>query len=229
LYYYSIAISKNPLNRLFTYSSDTPLKPGSRVKIQFAKRKKDEIAYVVSESDIKEQDKKFEIKKISEIIDNEPIIDKVYLELLNWVVDYYMNPPGVVYDLIFKNTVSPRTKEQSLMKRKVAKTLSDSKKIVVINKKMGDIPLAKISDAGIKIIQYLYFYPDLSVSELKKKLSLKSASPVKTLINNQILQLKTINPSEETKERKITKAESPSFCPIRRGSTALPIITLVPR
>jgi len=192
LYYYAIALSKNPLNRSFTYASTERLIPGTRVKVQFAKRKRPETGYVLSESFPEESDRTFEIKEISEIIDGDLLFDHSYLQLLKWVTDYYLNPPGVVYDLIYRNIPEVLSGKKIEKIRQQTDASMITREVLIIKKNIDDLPLTKLSDTGLRIIQYLYFYPDSTISDLKDELNLKSISPVKTLIQNGILALKTV-------------------------------------
>ena len=205
LYYYSIAISKNPLNRGFTYGSPHLLEAGTRVKVQFAKRKKAQIGYVLSESEITAENKTFKIKEISEIVDQKPLMENAYYQLLNWVRDYYLNPPGVVYDLIYKNV--PEALSDKSKKRNIPKIPrnSGSKEVLVVSKKITDFPMTRISDTGMKIIQYLYFFPDQTLSEIKEGIGLKSISPIKTLLQNHILEKKQVTETSPENQKAVVE------------------------
>ncbi len=90
-----IAIIK-PLHNLFDYEipkNEGRLKPGSRVRIEFGKKLL--IGFVVK---IKEQNScsNYKLKKILEVIDEAPLIDKETLDLFIWVSKYYHAPLGQI-------------------------------------------------------------------------------------------------------------------------------------
>jgi len=71
-----------------------PVIVGQRVETPFGRSNKQEIGFCV-ETDINPQ-KVFKLKKISDLIDKEPLIDTGLMELAKWISDYYVCPLGVV-------------------------------------------------------------------------------------------------------------------------------------
>lgn len=86
-----------PLRERFTYQIPEPLqekvKPGMRVLVQFGK-KKYYSALVTATTTSHSAD--FEIKPIDAVLDDEPVINQLNLDLWNWIEDYYMCPIGEV-------------------------------------------------------------------------------------------------------------------------------------
>jgi primosomal protein N' (replication factor Y) len=88
-----------PLRRLFDYlPADTTevknLQPGIRVVVPFGRRK-DIVGVVVSIGN-KSEHPQHKLKKINNIIDDEPIFNNRHLDLLIWASNYYHYPIGEV-------------------------------------------------------------------------------------------------------------------------------------
>ncbi len=82
--------------KLYTYSipdefSDK-IKPGQRVVVQVRNR-----LYTGIVAGFTTENPKYELKEIEEILDSEPLISETYLELWQWIADYYMCTLGEVY------------------------------------------------------------------------------------------------------------------------------------
>ncbi len=109
-----IAISV-PLNRLFDYLAlehNPPLKPGCRVLVPFGKSKK--VGFVIKtqeNSDIEIT----RLKHIIEVLDDEPLLGKKDIQLLNWASRYYHHPLGEVYSAAFP--VSLRKGRKAVLKQ----------------------------------------------------------------------------------------------------------------
>lgn len=93
-----IAIIK-PLHNLFDYEIPPEfedIKPGTRVSIEFGK--KQIVGFVIK---VKENDNSssYKLKKIIDIIDESPSLDRETLNLLIWVSNYYHAPLGQVIGL----------------------------------------------------------------------------------------------------------------------------------
>jgi primosomal protein N' (replication factor Y) len=89
-----------------------PVQVGQRIEAPFGKANKHEIGFCV-ETDVGHRDishrehrghrepkiikeKKFKLKRVSEVVDKEPLIDSGLMELARWISDYYVCPLGVV-------------------------------------------------------------------------------------------------------------------------------------
>ena len=87
-----------PLRRLFDYRAPTHcdpngLRPGQRVWVPFGRRKAVGVIVELRErSDIPAA----RLKSALAVIDEEPVLDAVLLDLLRWSADYYRHPPGEV-------------------------------------------------------------------------------------------------------------------------------------
>ena len=87
-----------PLNGTFTYSVPDTLagkvQSGMRVLVAFG-RNKNYIGIVDNMHD--RQPKGYEVKPLLQLIDEQPILLPVQLQLWHWIADYYMSPIGEVY------------------------------------------------------------------------------------------------------------------------------------
>lgn len=81
-----------PLTKSFTYESTDPVLVGCRVKVNFNGRPI--IGVVTAINVIPETG--FKIRKISEILDSEPVLSAALLEIGNWMSRYYLHPIGEV-------------------------------------------------------------------------------------------------------------------------------------
>ena len=93
-----VAIIK-PLHNLFDYEIPqefVDIEPGTRVLIEFGR--KQVLGFVIT---VKENNNSlsYKLKKIIEIIDEKPTLDKETLDLLIWVSNYYHAPLGQVIGL----------------------------------------------------------------------------------------------------------------------------------
>jgi primosomal protein N' (replication factor Y) len=80
-----------------------PITVGQRVETPFGRSNKQEIGFCV-EIDIDPQ-KRFKLKRISDLIDKEPLIDTGLMELARWISDYYVCPLGVVLGAMLPGAV----------------------------------------------------------------------------------------------------------------------------
>lgn len=96
-----------PLEGTFSYSIPTSLsgkvKPGCRVLVPWGKTKK----YIAIVDSIQEAEqtttaaadgKRFTIRDIERVMDEEPIVTASQLKLWHWIADYYLSPIGEVMD-----------------------------------------------------------------------------------------------------------------------------------
>lgn len=206
MFYYQTAISNNPLGAFFTYSSKCKLYPGSRVIVSFGKRKK-QLAYIVKEIQQEACPEGIEIKEIDHIIDERPLIDEDYLNLILWTRNFYLSPPGKVFDLVFKtwgntplskNTQNSESQAKNENKKKRLTKSGLKRKRFVVNAPLNTLNNHRVSQQGMDIIQYLLFFPDASLQEIIHSLELKSITPVQTLIKNNILTVENYDTDNRT-------------------------------
>jgi len=87
-----------PLRRLFDYRAPaqadaTQLRPGQRVWVPFGRRKAvGVIVELRDQTDVPAA----RLKSALAIIDDEPVLDPMLLDLLRWSAEYYRHPPGEV-------------------------------------------------------------------------------------------------------------------------------------
>ena len=87
-----------PLNGTFTYSVPDTLagkvQPGMRVLVAFGRNKN----YIgIVDNLHNRQPEGYEVKPLLQLIDEQPILLPVQLQLWHWIADYYMSPIGEVY------------------------------------------------------------------------------------------------------------------------------------
>ena len=86
-----------PLYKVFDYSfedEDCNISQGVRVEVPFGSKKK--VGIVVETSDKSSPGQKYKIKKIDQVLDTLPVIDKTMMFLCKWAADYYQHPIGQV-------------------------------------------------------------------------------------------------------------------------------------
>ena len=81
-----------PLPRSFTYRSDQPLQPGTRVRVPFSGRKL--IGWVMGEATPPKELNR--LKDVEKVLDVEPSVPHDVLALCRWIADYYVTPVGMV-------------------------------------------------------------------------------------------------------------------------------------
>lgn len=106
-----------PLNKTFHYLPPENILPenivGKRIKIQFGKRNL--TAYALSVSEIEES--KFELKRISDIIDEEPVISEESLLLAKYISENYISSLGeALASIIPVSMKAPKRKTEKKIK-----------------------------------------------------------------------------------------------------------------
>ncbi len=119
-----IAVIK-PLHNLFDYEIPEKtgyLKPGSRVRIEFGKKQL--VGFVIKITK-KNNYSNYKLKKIIEVIDEEPLIDKETLNLFMWISSYYHAPLGQVIGI---GTPAQFRQGKNLIKKKIDRpyTITDN-------------------------------------------------------------------------------------------------------
>ena len=85
-----------PLPGLFTYAIPEGMSVGvgMRVLVTFG-RSKTYLGIVAKVHDVKPEG--YQVKPITQVVDDEPIVTERQLQLWNWISDYYLSPIGEVY------------------------------------------------------------------------------------------------------------------------------------
>lgn len=95
---YADIILPLPLDSLFTYSVPDNMRdraqPGVRVTVPFGRTKK-YTGLIMRVHDVKP---KFRVRSVIEVLDESPVVTSAQRELWQWIADYYMSPPGDVYN-----------------------------------------------------------------------------------------------------------------------------------
>ena len=223
LNYYEIAISKLPLRKLYTYSSEKKLEPGQRVHVNFSN--KSSLGYIFKEVDKPE----YKTKDILEVIDNSSFLSNIDIELVKYTCNKYYSAPGKIFDLFFPpgklikkvkyiypitaNSILNQTIKYEDALKKIGKDAIDkginnknlkciysyiiknsnkinSKKFLEINISLINAYNSTLSLVGKKVVDYLLSVDYVEEKELINKLDLKSKSPLKTLLKNNIIKYK---------------------------------------
>ena len=94
--HYADLILPVPLPGLFTYAIPEGMNVGvgMRVLVTFG-RSKTYIGIVAKVHDVKPEG--YQVKPITQVVDEEPIVTERQLQLWNWISDYYLSPIGDVY------------------------------------------------------------------------------------------------------------------------------------
>lgn len=92
---YRVAVPA-PLHRVFDYlaAEDSPLAlPGTRVRVPFGQR---EMIGVITDSATQSDVARGRLKRISAVLDTQPLLSPSLLKLLSWAASYYHHPIGEV-------------------------------------------------------------------------------------------------------------------------------------
>ena len=117
-----------PVRETFTYECKESIQVGSRVLVEF--RKKKVVGHIAKEV-LKKPN--FRTIQISEILDEEPIFNSNDIEILFWLADYYQHPIGEVFDT-FCPPILRKPVKRNIHSRNIQpeyKTFSNDKKITL--------------------------------------------------------------------------------------------------
>lgn len=145
MYYNVILKSKSSfLDKMFTYKSDLRLESGVRVIVPFGNGNKKNIGIVINESF---ENFDYEIKEISEVLDNRPIVNNELLEIAFYMVknnisDYSsaintILPPGSIDKVIEYYSTNENYMKDKTDNEELFDFLEIPRTMVEINKKFG--------------------------------------------------------------------------------------------
>ncbi len=163
-----------------------PVKTGQRVEVPFGRANKLQRAFCVA-ADIRPEDsfaarsKERLLKKVTTVVDPQPLIDKSLLKLAEWISDYYVCPLGQV---LFAMVPAPVKKGIGVKKKKLVYLASTSQQNT-------DILKSKKQKQIVSILSDMQsFSPDTAL-ELDSLLSQADCtlSPVKTLAQKGVVKL----------------------------------------
>lgn len=127
IFYYDVAIPI-PIRETFTYECKESIQVGSRVLVEF--RKKKVVGHIVK-AVLKKPN--FDTIQISEILDEEPIFKSNDIDILFWLADYYQHPIGEVFDTFCPPTLRKPVK-RNIHSRNIQseyKAFSNDKKVTL--------------------------------------------------------------------------------------------------
>ena len=93
-YEVKVAIDR-PVFELYSYLTDEQLRPGQRVHVGFGRQKLVAVVQVCEEYD-PHKERAYKLRKISKVIDEEPVYSEDLLKLSNFLSTYYIHPIGEV-------------------------------------------------------------------------------------------------------------------------------------
>lgn len=170
-----LAISKTYTYRV-PQSLKTRIAVGQRVVVQFGKsRIYTAIIYQINQS----PPQLYEAKYLIDVLDEEPVITPLQLNLWEWIASYYMCHLGEVMQAALPSALK----------------LASETKVILI--KDVEYNKADLNDKEFMIVDALEIHPELSVSEITKLLGQKSVFRLlKSLFDKGIIHI-----SEEIAER----------------------------
>lgn len=169
--YFASIILPIPVPGTFSYRVPFELndvvKVGQRVVVQFGKSK------IMSGliSDISEQVPDCEnVKYITDVIDEFPIVNQVQFKFWNWICDYYLCHIGEVMQAALPSAMK----------------LSSESKIMISEN--FELDAQALSDFEYLIVEALQIQPKLTISEVSKIIGYKKVMPlIKTMIDKKII------------------------------------------
>jgi len=160
-----------------------PIAVGQRIEAPFGKNNKLEVGFC-AETDIGHREEKFKLKRISSIIDKEPLVDAGLMELARWISDYYVCPLGMVLGAIVPGAVKKGAgeKKQKYVYLAVAPEQIDKIASQIKGKKQKLI-VQQLRDANA-------FESETSIelNDLLKAVGCTDV-PVKNLVEKQIIKI----------------------------------------
>ena len=102
-----------PIDEPFDYTcDDINAKVGSRVLVSFGRSSR--LGVIIGIKDFEDGPKIYKLKKISQLIDETPILSKEILKTCKWAASYYHHPIGqVVFSSYEHHFIENRKKVQS--------------------------------------------------------------------------------------------------------------------
>ncbi len=170
-----------------------PVRVGQRVEAPFGKSNKLQTGFCVEIEEQKLSDKStkrerkersFKLKKVSAIVDKEPLVDSELMELARWISDYYVCPLGQVLSAIVPAAVKKGAGVQT--HRCVYLSIDPDK----INETVGRLRGKKQKQIVEKLGTLEAFGPN-SALELQGVMKIIGcgAEPIKRLAENQIVKI----------------------------------------
>lgn len=175
------------IDRPFTYCVPDKLKEkleiGQRVKVPFGKGNRLQVGYVVSLLD-EIPPQKYRLKTISELIDEEPLLNKEQLHLIQFIVDYY----GTSYAAAIDVVLPPGLKDEPIATEastiKMLRLNEDTLKVKVYyeaNRHKQSFQKQKW------IIDYLRMHTTVAAKSFEAREEV-SKSSLKTLIQKEVVE-----------------------------------------
>ncbi|MFT7668293.1 MAG: primosomal protein N' (replication factor Y) [Planctomycetota bacterium] len=185
--YAQVALRK-PLRREFTYAIPAEFEgkvmPGTRVAVPFGSRR--EVAVVVEVVDVCDLDPK-KVRKLSAVLDDEPIIDASLLSLTRWIAGYYACSWGEALGAILPASLK---REKGVRKRLMISTRDG----------VGDEALAELIDRYPKQHRLLRTLIDIGeaveLREITRQLNVSEA-PARSLERREWVTIEKVERSPD--------------------------------
>ena len=102
-----------PMPRTFTYRSDGPIEPGTRVEVPFGPRRL--VGWVVGPT--RKEPETSRIKAVRQVLEDRPSADADLLRLSRWVADYYLSSLGMVLRTALPNPMADAERDPAKTQR----------------------------------------------------------------------------------------------------------------
>lgn len=177
------------VDSLFDYlvpDSLWPIKTGQRVEVPFGKNNKLQNAFCVvadipAEQSFAARGKGRRLKKVTRVVDNQPLLDSCLLKLADWISSYYVCPLGQVLSAVVPAAVK---KAAGIKKQKLVHLAKDFQDLAedIKGKKQKKI---------ISILTEQKAFDSDSAIELKSLLTQAgcTSAPIKKLTQNRIIKI----------------------------------------
>lgn len=185
-----------PIYGTFTYSVpdeiSSSVQIGSRVLVQFGKKK----FYTGIVELIHSNSPQYEVKPISALLDNFPIVRYPQLKLWNWIAEYYLSSVGEVFKAAVPTGLKP-----------------ESETFVSLNEDFEAPEGIKLSDREAMIVMLLEEKKKISISDIERELKFKNT----TQIISRMLDMGVVCINEKIVEKYKARREAIVTLPIARG------------
>lgn len=193
---YAEIILPLPLNSTFTYEvpteMETDLQVGSRVMVQFGKKK----FYTGIVARTHNDAPGYAVKPLMALLDTRAVVRYPQLKLWNWMADYYLCSAGDVYKAAVPTGLKP-----------------ESETYVTLNEDFESPEGIRLSDKQAEIVILLESKKRMRLSEIEAELHMRSAGP----LVSRMLGMGIVNIDEKVVEKYRAKRETYIYLCAERG------------
>lgn len=175
------------IDMFFTYTIGKDLihkvKIGHRVLVPFGKSNKPQIGYVLDILETKPE-VNYPLKEIIDIVDNQPIISSIQLDMIWFLVNYYGATYAASIDTVLPPGVLNTPFNEDINKKEFVKLALDEMSVTALIEENKN---KKSFEARRRILEYMLIHKKALKKDLIDKLGF-SQSAVQTLCKNNILK-----------------------------------------